>query len=64
MKKSLAVMVAVLLVAAGAYAASAFASGKLPRCSKTDCRSIGCPSDVLCSSGSTVKTCAEVCNGK
>jgi hypothetical protein len=57
---------ALVLVALGSIAAgaSAVASGsKLPKCSAVKCRSLGCPADVLCASGTSVKTCADVCNG-
>jgi hypothetical protein len=58
------VVIAVVLgiaLAAATYAASALAGDKLPKCSKPMCRSVGCAADVLCYSGTTVKTCAQVC---
>lgn len=58
---------ALLLVLAGSLAAGAAALAspgtKLPKCAQVKCRSIGCPADVLCASGTSVKTCADVCNG-
>jgi len=63
MKRRLAF--AVMLVAvfvAGAH--TLLAAPKLPKCASVDCRSLGCPADVLCVSGAHVKTCADVCNGK
>ena len=57
---------AVVLAAIGSIAAgaAALASGsKLPKCAAVKCRDLGCPADVLCVSGSSVKTCADVCNG-
>ena len=56
----------VVLVTLGSIAAgaTALASGsKLPKCAAVKCRDLGCPADVLCVSGSSVKTCADVCNG-
>ena len=61
MIKLLVIAVALGSIAAGA---TAVASGdKLPKCAAVKCRSLGCPADVLCVSGSSVKTCADVCNG-
>ncbi len=64
MKKLVAVLAVLLAATAVAFGAAALATDKLPKCSKPDCRAIGCPADVLCSAGTGVKTCAEVCNGK
>jgi hypothetical protein len=44
-------------------AALASPAAKLPKCASVKCRELGCPADVLCVSGSQVKTCADVCNG-
>ena len=60
MKRRLAVLAAVLALSgltAGAVAV------KLPKCNQVNCRGLGCPSDVLCVSGSKVITCADACNG-
>ena len=60
MKRRLAVLAAAL--ALSALTAHAVAA-KLPKCSSVKCRDLGCPSSVLCVSGSKVITCADVCNG-
>ncbi|HJQ99653.1 MAG TPA: hypothetical protein VJ826_15170 [Candidatus Polarisedimenticolaceae bacterium] len=56
-----------LAVLAAAIALSALTAGavavKLPKCASVKCRDLGCPSDVLCVSGSKVISCADVCNG-
>ena len=39
------------------------ADAKLPKCSQVKCRQLGCPADVLCATGTTVKSCADICNG-
>jgi hypothetical protein len=60
MKRRLIVTAAaVLLSALTVWAGSA----KLPKCASVKCRDLGCPSDVLCVSGSKVITCADACNG-
>jgi len=41
--------------------ATVASADKLPKCSKPLCRDVGCSADVLCASGATVKTCAEIC---
>ena len=58
-------VLALAVVAALGMGAAALASpaGKLPKCAAVKCRDLGCPADVLCVSGSAVKTCADVCNG-
>jgi hypothetical protein len=63
--KSVRVMVAVMAMSAIASGLAAIAarSAKLPKCAAVKCRDIGCPSDVLCVAGGSVKTCADVCNG-
>ena len=58
---------ALLLVLAGSLAAGAAAlaspGAKLPKCAQVKCKALGCPADVLCVAGASVKTCADVCNG-
>jgi len=49
-----------LAVASGAFTNVSF--DKLPKCAGHLCKDVNCSPDVLCSSGTTVKTCAEVCN--
>jgi|KBSSwiStaDraftv2_1062776.scaffolds.fasta_scaffold30806_3 hypothetical protein len=61
-KNALAVLVVLVTATAAAYGARALAADKLPKCSKTLCRSVGCSADTLCASGTTVKTCADICN--
>lgn len=63
-KRIVAVLGLVLLASVAVYAARTVGTGKLPKCSKPMCRSVGCAADTLCYSGTTVKTCEEVCNGK
>jgi hypothetical protein len=60
--RAVLVVVAVVAFATGIVALAAPAA-KLPKCAAVKCRSLGCPADVLCVSGSSVKTCADVCNG-
>jgi hypothetical protein len=60
MKRRLAVLACAL--ALSALTAHAVAA-KLPKCASVKCRDLGCPSDVLCVSGSKVISCADVCNG-
>ncbi len=57
---AMAIVLGMALTAA-TYAIGSLSAGKLPKCSKPMCRSVGCAADVLCSSGATVKTCAEIC---
>ena len=54
------VVLASLVTGAAALAAPA---DKLPKCSDVKCRQLGCPADVLCAKGTTVKSCADICNG-
>jgi hypothetical protein len=63
-KKTAAMFGLALLASIAVYAARTVAADKLPKCSKPLCRSVGCAADTLCYSGTTVKTCEEVCNGK
>ena len=59
------ILVALAVIAmAGAAGLALRAQGKLPKCSMTLCRSVGCSADVLCASGAHVKTCAEICNSR
>lgn len=60
MKRRLAAVAAVLVLSA----LTGVSTAKLPKCSSVKCRDIGCPSDVLCVSGSKVITCAEACSGR
>ena len=64
MKRRL-IVAAVLTLAALTLGVQAWAysAAKLPKCASVKCRDIGCPSDVLCVSGSKVITCADACNG-
>jgi len=65
MKRRLLVSTLVFAAAALAVGLAAAAAGaKLPKCAQVKCRDLGCPADVLCASGSTVKSCADVCNGR
>ena len=64
MKRRLTVVVAALVLSALTIGVQAAVSAaKLPKCASVKCRDIGCPSDVLCVSGSKVVTCAEACSG-
>lgn len=59
MKRALisgAIVLAVAAIAVGVQA-------KLPKCSSVKCRDLGCPTDVLCTSGAKVVTCAQACGG-
>jgi len=60
MKRRLAVLAAALALSSLTVLAY---SAKLPKCASVKCRDLGCPSDVLCVSGSKVISCADVCNG-
>ncbi len=62
MRKFAIAVVLGLALTAVTYAIGSLGEGKLPKCSKPMCRSVGCAADVLCYSGTTVKTCAEICN--
>jgi len=65
MKRRLLVSTLILAAATLAFGFAAVASGaKLPKCAQVKCRDLGCPPDVLCASGTTVKSCADVCNGR
>ena len=55
-------LVLALALAGFGFGVQALAA-KLPKCATVKCQDIGCPADVLCVSGSKVKTCAEVCAG-
>lgn len=57
-----AAMAVMLASAAGAFALTW--NQKLPKCSGQLCRDAGCSADVLCVSGSKVKSCADVCRGR
>jgi hypothetical protein len=62
--KTLAIaMAAVMVLAAASLARTDQNAGKLPKCSGTLCRSVGCSPDVLCARGAAVVSCAEVCGG-
>ena len=64
MKRRLTVVAGLLVLSALTIGVQASVSAaKLPKCSSVKCRAIGCPSDVLCVSGSKVITCAEACSG-
>lgn len=63
MKKRLVLALVIAGFAAITIGVQVWAAGpKLPKCSAVRCRDLGCPADVLCTSGTSVKTCAEVCN--
>lgn len=67
MKHRLAHAALVLAVAASfaaGVAALAQPQAKLPKCAQVKCRELGCPADVLCVAGASVKSCADVCNGR
>ncbi|HET6374014.1 MAG TPA: hypothetical protein VFG76_11960 [Candidatus Polarisedimenticolia bacterium] len=64
MKKLLVIAFAGLMVTAASAAFAGVYFTKLPKCSGKLCRDVGCSPDVLCASGTSVKTCAEVCGGK
>ena len=64
MKRLLAAAILILVVGAVAFAAVQVETGKLPKCQMKWCRDIGCPPDVLCSTGTAVKSCYDICNGK
>jgi len=53
-----------VMAAAASFAYASVIDSKLPKCSGKLCRDVGCSPDVLCASGTSVKTCAEVCGGK
>ena len=63
MRKTWVVVAAVAMAGAAVLAFAGGSDIKLPKCSMTMCRSVGCAADVLCVSGAHVKTCADVCNG-
>ena len=65
MRRKLILAGAVLtLAAAAAFVAWPSRAGdKVPKCSMTLCRSVGCAADVLCAKGATVVSCADICNG-
>jgi hypothetical protein len=63
--KKLVIGVGLLILALGAttMARTNQSADKLPKCSGTLCKSVGCSPDVLCARGAAVVTCAEVCGG-
>jgi len=65
MKRRITLFVCIAAIA-GAVAAGATALAaptvKLPKCAQVKCRELGCPADVLCVSGSNVKSCADICH--
>jgi len=62
MRRTMLAALVVLMAGVAAFAFSGSAGEKLPKCSGHLCRSVNCSPDVLCASGTTVKTCAEVCH--
>ena len=62
MRKALMMVALALMTAAAALAFTAGSSDKLPKCSMTLCRSVGCSADVLCVQGAHVRNCADVCS--
>ena len=62
MKRLILVASLVLMVSAAALAVTVDAE-KLPKCSMTLCRNVGCSASTLCYKGTTVKTCADICHG-
>jgi len=62
MKRLILVASLVLMVSAAALAVT-LDSEKLPKCSMTLCRNVGCSASTLCYKGTTVKTCADICHG-
>ena len=63
MRRFIAAVAVMLTVGVLSFTAATVAMGKLPKCQVKWCRDIGCPPDVLCSSGATVKSCYDVCHG-
>lgn len=62
--KTIAIAVAaVMVLAAAGLARPDQKADKLPKCSGTLCRSVGCSPDVLCARGAAVVSCADVCGG-
>ena len=63
MKTIAIALAAVMVLAAANLAGNDQKADKLPKCSGTLCRSVGCSPDVLCARGAAVVSCAEVCGG-
>lgn len=63
--KKLAIGLAVLTLALGAatLARTGQTADKLPKCSGSLCKAVGCSTSTLCVRGAAVVTCAEVCGG-
>lgn len=61
-KRIAAALSLAVALGAGSYATASLLAAKLPKCSGKLCHG-SCSTDVLCASGTTVKTCAEVCGG-
>jgi hypothetical protein len=63
--KKLAIGIGALILALGVatLARTGQSADKLPKCSGSLCRSVGCSPDVLCARGAQVVSCAEVCGG-
>ena len=62
LRKRVTVVVVTVLMSVASYSIASLVEPKLPKCSGQLCRSVGCSADVLCASGTGVKTCAEVCH--
>jgi len=62
MRKAILLLALALMTVAAALAVTPSASDKLPKCSMTLCRSVGCSADVLCVQGAHVRNCADVCS--
>ena len=63
MRKLVWVLALAVMTSAAAFALTSGSSIKLPKCSMTMCRAVGCSPDTLCVSGPHRKTCADLCNG-
>lgn len=62
MKRLILIASLALMVGTAALAVTLEAQ-KLPKCSMTLCRDVGCSASTLCYKGTTVKTCADICHG-
>lgn len=62
MKRLLAAAAVMVIFGTASFAITNITFDKLPKCAGQLCKDVNCSPDVLCVSGTKVKTCAEVCN--
>lgn len=63
MKKMLILALTLVMIAAASAAwVTTTASAKVPKCSGKLCHP-DCPAEVLCATGTTIKSCAQWCGG-